>query len=133
MGKILFQTKRANAVTILVTVIVGLCFYSNPVFGMALPFRETSTNPVVETMNAGVTSAEIQTALDALPDKGGEVVLPSGEFAVTQPIVLGRSHQTLRGAGDTTVLRLASNADCPVIIIGEPLNNPKHLLKGLCV
>jgi Right handed beta helix region len=133
MKKILFQIKRTNAVIILVTVIVGLCFYSNPVFGIAVPFRETSTNPVVETMNAGVTSAEIQTALDTLPDKGGEVVLPSGEFAVTQPIVLGRSHQTLRGAGDTTVLRLASNADCPVIIIGEPLNNPKHLLKDLCI
>jgi len=30
-----------------------------------------------------------------------------------------RSRQTLRGAGDATILRLAAHANCPVIIMGS--------------
>lgn len=91
----------------------------------------TTSNTV--TLPAKATSAEIQTALDSLPASGGEVILPAGEFPVTQPIVLDRDHQTLRGAGDTTVLRLAANADCPVIIMGEPVNQPAHTIRHLFV
>ena len=82
---------------------------------------------------AGITSAEIQRALDLLPESGGEVVLPSGTFEVRQPIVLQRNHQTLRGSGDATVLRLADGANCPVIILGEPVNNPHSTVKDLRV
>ncbi len=89
--------------------------------------------PVVFTLSTNATSGEIQAALDSLPAAGGEVVLMAGEFVVTAPIVLRRDNQTLRGAGDTTVLRLASNADCPVIILGEPLNHPKHTIRHLRV
>ena len=88
---------------------------------------------VVITLSTNATSGEIQAALDSLPNEGGEIVLAAGEFAVTAPIVLRRDNQTLRGAGDTTVLRLAANANCPVIIMGEPLNNPKHTIKHLRV
>ena len=42
-----------------------------------------------------MTSAEIQQALDRLPESGGEVVLPPGTFEVSQPIVLRRDHQSL--------------------------------------
>jgi hypothetical protein len=76
---------------------------------------------------------EIQAALDNLPETGGEVILPAGEYPVFQPIVLQRSHQTLSGAGDTTILRLATNANCPVIILGEPINHPTHTIRYLSV
>jgi hypothetical protein len=89
--------------------------------------------PVVITLVAPVTGTAIQRALDSLPDAGGDVVLPAGDVAVAQPIVLRRDGQTLRGAGDTTVLRLAPGADCPVIILGEALNYPKHTVKHLRV
>ena len=89
--------------------------------------------PVVVTLSTNATSREIQAALDQLPSRGGEVVLPAGEFVINQPIVLKRDHQTLRGAGDATILRLAAAANCPVIIMGEPVNHPKHTLKHLCV
>ena len=46
--------------------------------------------PVIVTLPAGVTSAEIQRTLDLLPERGGEVVLPPGNFEVRQPIVLQR-------------------------------------------
>jgi Right handed beta helix region len=92
-----------------------------------------SANPVVVTLSANATSDEIQQALDALPESGGEVVLPPGNFEVCQPIVLCRDHQTLRGSGIKTILRLADGANCPVIIMGEPVNHPKEIVKDICV
>ncbi len=91
------------------------------------------TRPHVVVLRAGVTAAEIQKALDSLPADGGEVVLPPGKIEVSQPIVLQRDYQTLLGAGRKTILFLADNANCPVIIMGEPVNQPKqtsHLRVG---
>ncbi len=82
---------------------------------------------VTVTLITNVTAAKIQQALDSLPMDGGEVVLPSGKIIVTRPIILSREGQGLRGAGDTTILYLADNANCPVIIMGQPVNNPKHV------
>ena len=83
--------------------------------------------PLVVTLPVGVTGAGIQRALDALPAAGGEVVLPAGKIVVSQPIILQKDHQTLRGAGQETVLFLAPNANCPVIIMGEPVNHPGQI------
>ena len=92
-----------------------------------------STSSVVVTLSANATSAGIQQALDRLPERGGEVVLPPGNFEVCQPIVLRRDHQILRGSGVETVLHLAASANCPVIIMGEPVNHPKQTVKNLRV
>jgi len=88
---------------------------------------------LVVTLPLGVTSLEIQQALDRLPDTGGEVVLPAGTFEVRQPIVLKRDYQVLRGAGKLTVLHLVDGANCPVIILGEPVNDPTLTVKHLRV
>ena len=93
--------------------------------GLPLPAAE----PVTIALPAGATSAVIQMALDSLPAAGGEVVLPAGTFVISHPIVLRRDHQSLRGAGDATVLRLADGANCPVIILGEPVNDPHTTVK----
>jgi hypothetical protein len=90
-----------------------------------------ASKPVVLTLPPGASSVAIQQALDSLPDGGGTVVLPPGISEIRQPIVLRRNHQTLRGSGDATVLRLADGANCPVIILGEPVNNPKTNVKHL--
>jgi hypothetical protein len=88
---------------------------------------------VITHLSAGVTDVQIQSALDALPATGGEVVLPPGRFEIGKPIVLQRDFQTLRGSGGATILHLADNANCPVIIMGEPLNNPTHVIRHLKV
>ena len=88
---------------------------------------------VYHQLRPGVTAAEVQRALDALPDSGGTVVLPPGTITVTEPLFLKRSNQTLRGAGTATVLRLADNANCPVIIIGEPVNQPTYTVANVRV
>jgi polygalacturonase len=94
-----------------------------------MPFEKSMTTH----LSPGVTGAEIQRALDTLPAGGGEVVLPPGTIEVSQPIVLCRDFQTLRGGGAATILRLADNANCPVIIMGEPVNHPQKTVTHLRV
>ena len=112
---------------------ISLLFLSTAVFAVPLKSPDKMANPVTITLPPNVTSLEIQSALDSLPASGGKVILPAGEFAVTQPIVLDRDHQTLSGAGSATILRLAANANCPVIIMGEPVNHPKYTVRHLLV
>ena len=102
-----------------------------PVFSMAAPASVAA--PVVLKLAPGVTGADIQQALDRLPDSGGAVMLPAGKIVVGQPIVLRRDRQTLCGAGAATVLISSASANCPVIIMGEPVNHPLKTIKQLCV
>lgn len=110
------------------------CFsiFGYSMLGAATPVKST-VEPVVVMLQPGVTGGDIQEALDSLPESGGEVVLPPGTLSIRQPIVLRRDFQTLRGSGAATVLRLADDANCPVIILGEPVNHPKQTVTELCV
>jgi nitrous oxidase accessory protein NosD len=83
------------------------------------------------TVPPDATCLEIQQALESLPDSGGEVILSPGTYWITQPVVLHRSHQTLRGSGAATILRLADRANCPVIVMGQAINTPANTLSDL--
>jgi Periplasmic copper-binding protein (NosD) len=87
-----------------------------------------SAEPVSVLISPGVTGIDIQNALDSLPENGGTVILPAGNFEIQQPIVLRRDHQALRGAGAETILHLADGANCPVVILGLPVNSPKQIV-----
>ena len=119
-GRVLL--KNAAAVCLAVFPMMFISAFSTPAAGLA-----------VVKLPAGVTGAEIQQALDSLPSGGGEVVLPAGRIEVRQPIILSRDNQTLRGAGAATILHLADNANCPVIILGEPVDYPTHTIRHLKV
>ena len=95
--------------------------------------QQLVVKPMVVNLYAGSTGLEIQKALDSLPKSGGEVMLAAGIFEVVRPIVLQRDNQTLCGVGAATVLRLADGANCPAIILGEPLNHPRHMVSHLRV
>jgi hypothetical protein len=120
-------TREAGATSIL-----NLCLAAGLVAGF-LFLRQLVVKPTVVNLSAGSTSVEIQKALNSLPKSGGEVVLAAGIFEVAQPIILQRDSQSLRGAGAATILRLADGANCPVIILGEPLNHPHHMISHLRV
>jgi Right handed beta helix region len=92
-----------------------------------------SSEPVRITLPVGVTDVQIQQTLDALPKSGGEVILPPGKISISQPLVLRRDNQTLRGSGTATILWLADGANCPVLILGEPVNHPQKTVKHLCI
>jgi hypothetical protein len=93
----------------------------------------SSVKPTVIALPAGTGSRDIQKALDSLPATGGEVDLPAGKFEIQQPIILSRDNEILRGAGTGTVLHLADNANCPVIILGQPVNAPTRTVRHLLV
>jgi parallel beta-helix repeat protein len=87
----------------------------------------------VLAIQTGATTAQIQRALDLLTN-GGEVLLPPGKIKVSQPLVLDHSGQMLCGASnETTVLYLMNDANCPVIIMGQPVNRPMQPIRHLCV
>jgi hypothetical protein len=72
----------------------------------------------------------IQEALDEL-GVGGRVLLQPGTYLVRQPIILRQDKQTLRGAGVETILFLADHANCPVVVLGDPLDRSKGPTDGL--
>jgi len=76
--------------------------------------------PVIVTLSIHATGAAIQNALDALPPNG-EVLLSAGRYEISQPILLRHDYETLRGSGPATILYLADQADCPVVILGPPM------------
>lgn len=80
-----------------------------------------AASPVAEK-----TCSAIQHAINKLPVGGGEVLLNSGTYICTQPIVLDKNHVTLRGRGTATVLRLANGINAPVIVMGQAENIPSR-------
>ncbi len=85
----------------------------------------------VYSVSSQATDTEIQQALDRLAATGGEVVLPPGDFVIRQPLHLNRNLQTLRGSGAESVLRLADQANCPVVILGSTEPNPTNIVHDL--
>ena len=80
--------------------------------------------PVIFTLPANSSGADIQKALDGLP-ANGEVVLSAGTYEISRPLLLRHDHQTLRGSGTATILHLADGADCPVVILGPPMTQTR--------
>ena len=56
---------------------------------------------------------------------GAQVVLGRGTYLVRKPIILRQDGQSLRGAGPETILFLADNANCPVVILAPPRDKSK--------
>lgn len=85
----------------------------------------------VVSVNATETIKEktcdaIQNAIHQLPPEGGELALLPGTYTCTHPIVIDKNNVTLKGAGPSTLLRLADNANAPVIIMGLAENVPSR-------
>ncbi len=100
-----------------------------------LVFGETnviSPTTFIAKLKAGATAADIQKEFDRYTN-GCEVVLPPGKILIDRPIVLRHDNQTLRGSGPTTILYLVDNANCPVIIMGQPVNHPMQTVRHLRV
>lgn len=93
----------------------------------------SSVKPTSLILPVGITGMEVQHALDSLPAAGGEVDLPAGKIEIRQPIILNRDDLVLRGSGATTILHLADGANCPVVILGEPVNTPTRTIRHLLV
>ncbi len=109
----------------------GLAVFTAFAVFWLMPACGRGANLPVVTLSPDASSAAIQRALDGLED-GGEVILPAGTYTIDRPILLNRNNLTLRGSGPTTLLLLADDADCPVIVMGAAtsrLNPPTAHLR----
>lgn len=62
----------------------------------------------------------IQAAIDALPERGGMVQLPPGQFELKEPLVISRSDVLLVGCGPATHLHNANEDGQPAIVLQHP-------------
>lgn len=59
----------------------------------------------------------LQAAFDAVPENGGEVIIPPGEYEITQSLVLTKAKTHIKGAGSSThLINLNQNGE-PALII----------------
>jgi len=67
----------------------------------------------------------LQAALDALPASGGMVVLPAGNFELTEPLRLARENARIEGAGAATHLINKNTNGQPAFIVA-PADRAKN-------
>jgi hypothetical protein len=65
------------------------------------------------------TGTDIQEAIAALPPQGGRVVLGAGTFTVSSPLVIDRDDIELCGDQELTILKLADQANIPLLVVGQ--------------
>ena len=72
----------------------------------------------------------LQAAFDALPEAGGLVKLPPGEFRITQPLVISRGNTRVEGAGTATRIVNCGQKGEPALIVrpGDLAKNPRARL-----
>lgn len=64
--------------------------------------------------------ASIQAALDAVPEGGGLVRLPAGNFVITQPLKLQRGDVRIEGAGTATNIINKNENGQPALVVQHP-------------
>lgn len=106
---------------------------TNPVFGgLAITNPDGSAKPAVAQIRE-LLFHDIQSQINALPQSGGEIVLPAGTYTLStvggsaevfpngspipSAIVIHKPNVTLRGQGSQTVLQLAPNTKMRAISI----------------
>lgn len=75
-----------------------------------------STNPPPVVLDASRWPS-LQAALDALPLSGGKVVLPPGDFELSEPLRLSRENTFIEGAGPATHLINKNTNGLPAFVI----------------
>lgn len=73
----------------------------------------------------------IQAALDAVPESGGVVRLPAGDFEINEPLLLRRGDTRLEGAGAATNIINTNQEGRPALIVahaeGDKVNKADRL------
>lgn len=62
----------------------------------------------------------LQAALDALPEEGGVVNLPPGEFEIEEPLMLKRGDVLLQGSGTATHIKNVNQEGKPALVLEHP-------------
>jgi len=76
---------------------------------------------------------DIQRAIAALPAQGGRVVLGAGTFTISEPLVIDRDDVELCGDQELTILKLADQGNCPLLVVGQIVTPVVRKVSGVSV
>ncbi|MFH1265833.1 MAG: right-handed parallel beta-helix repeat-containing protein [Planctomycetota bacterium] len=80
---------------------------------------EKPRNPPAALIDAS-KYPDLQAAFDAVPESGGLVRLPPGNFTLSAPLVLSRGNTRVEGAGAATCLVNGNTEGTPALIVRPP-------------
>jgi len=83
------------------------------------------------TTTSGKNCSTIQKAINKLPASGGQVIIKRGNYICTDPIVIDRDNVELLGESPAAILRLASGANAPVLVMGQMAQIPSITRKNI--
>jgi len=81
------------------------------------PAQEKKPDKTPAAIIQASTYPNIQAALDAVPDDGGKVILPPGNFKITKPLRLSRENTLIQGSGPATHLMNENQEGKPAFIV----------------
>ncbi len=81
---------------------------------------EPQKKPAPATVIDASKYPSLQAAFDAVPEAGGLVRLPPGDFEITQPLVLTRGNTRVEGAGTATCIINLNQEGEPSLVIRSP-------------
>ena len=105
-------SRIAAAALILAGLVVGLWLAPSHQAGAQAP-----GSPV--TVNASEYPT-LQAAFDALPDEGGIVRIPPGNYDISEPLVLSKPETRVEGSGAATHIRNRNEQGKPALILRHP-------------
>ena len=80
--------------------------------------------PVIDAANYN----SLQAAFDAIPEEGGLVRLPAGNFEISEPLKLQRGDVRIEGVGSATNI-INTNTDTQKTTVGSPDQNPAETIQ----
>ncbi len=108
--------KSATAVIVLsISLIVAFTILSTAETNTSKPVL-AGTRPVIDACRY----QSIQAAIDAVPEKGGMVLLPPGEFEISEPLVVSTADTTIRGSGAATHIKNVNTAGKAALLLRHP-------------
>lgn len=97
--------------------LIGSVIALSALMGIGAPISA----PALQTENAVVVDAatypNLQAAFDAVPEAGGLVKLPPGEFELTEPLVVTTEDTRIEGAGAATHLMNRNEEGEPALVL----------------
>ena len=138
------KSQNIQYITALTAILLGSPLV---VFGLQnflhTPGQPTNPRPVEITRSAETkrpeirvplgTGEDIARAIASLPADGGRILLASGTYILSQPLVLDRNDIEVSGDQESTILMLADHADCPLVVIGPVETPPTRKVSGIAL
>lgn len=106
------NTKLVSIAIILISILFTSCDQSGRYSSARLPGAHQIIDASLYT--------SIQEAIDAVPESGGLVRIPPGEFEIREPLIIRRSDLQLEGAGTSTHIKNMNAAGQPALILQHP-------------